>query len=73
MPPTIGYLCITPSHTTIRLGRNAQTMTMQMGAWAYCSAGLSGGHIWQATDGVDYDDLFPGRVDQETVGGTKGP
>jgi len=58
MGDVVMFLCVAPSHVSAKLERNKQNLTINEGKWAVCPAGLVDGHLWKATPGVRYDDLF---------------
>ena len=37
------------------------------GKWAVCPAGRTDDHRWQATTGLDYEELFRKRVDERPI------
>jgi hypothetical protein len=58
MGDLVMFVCIAPSHVTVKLERSKQNLTIHDGKWAVCPAGLADGHLWKETPGLRYDDLF---------------
>ena len=56
------FLCVAAGHSKVRLERASTSLTIYKRKWAVCPAGLSDGHTWQETTGLNYDDLFEKHV-----------
>jgi hypothetical protein len=65
MSRTIGFLRIAASHNIVKLERTSQNVTVHKGQWAVCAARRPDGHVWQETNGINYDDLFEKRLSRK--------
>ena len=53
--------------STVNRDRTSQNLTIHLGKWAVCPAGLQDGRIWVETVGVDYGDLFRRHIAERSV------
>jgi hypothetical protein len=67
MSASIMFLCVEAGHMTPHRDPSSKNLTVHKGKWAACPAGREAGHRWQATTGLDYEELFRKRVDERPV------
>ena len=67
MSTPIFFLCVAAGHTTPRRDPASNNLMVHKGKWAVCPAGREDGHRWQATTGLDYEEVFRKRVDERPV------
>jgi hypothetical protein len=58
----IDFYCAEPAHLAADFG---EQLTMHYERWAYCPAGESEGHRWQATGGMDLATLRRRLAEQQ--------
>jgi len=67
MSTPVFFLCVAAGHTTPHREPASNNLTVHEGKWAVCPAGREAGHRWQATTGLDYEEVFRKRVDERPV------
>lgn len=52
----MGFVCTAPEHPA-RQAPSGTGLTVHDGKWAYCAAGASDGHVWNAVDESSFEEL----------------
>ena len=68
MSTPILFLCVATGHATPRRDPSSNNLTVYQGKWAVCPAGRDKGHRWQATGGLEYEEVFRKRIAEKHVG-----